>query len=115
MIVSNNTILTLDILVAHTQLEYLDFSDNEVTSLPKFTADCALSIINGSNNLLTSLDRLAVLQKLEYVYMDYNSKLKIIDKLADCPMLQQVNVYGTGVRSARKLIDKGIIVNYTPV
>lgn len=113
LLLSNNTLLNLDVLVAHTQLEYLDFSYNDVEKLPAFQADCALSIINGGHNALTSLNELAVLQRLEYVYMDYNKSLKTIDALVSCSKLRQINVYGTGVHSAKKLTDKGILVNYT--
>ena len=113
LLLSNNTILQLDVLSAHTKLEYLDFSYNEVSKLPAFSADCPLSIINGGHNTLTSLDALAVLQRLEYVYMDYNKDLKNIDALVKCSKLRQINVYGTSVHSAKKLTDKGIIVNYT--
>ncbi len=112
--ISNNTIIDISALSNHTQLEYLDFSYNDVTGLPAFSEDCKLTLVNGGYNALTSLDPLSVLQKLEYVYMDYNKPLKNVDALAKCPVLRQVNVYGTSVRSARKLIDKGILVNYKP-
>lgn len=115
LLLSNNTLLSLDVLSDHVQLEYLDFSYNEVEKLPAFHSDCALSIISGGHNHLASLDALAALQSLEYVYMDYNKELKKIDALASCAKLKQVNVYGTSVSSARKLIDKGIIVNYNPL
>ena len=112
--VSNNTLLNIDVVAGFTKLEYLDFSYNEVEKLPQFSADCPLSIINGGYNKLTSLDRLSVLQRLEFVYMDYNKNLKNIDKLANCPALKVVNVYGSTVRNVSKLTNKGITVNYTP-
>ncbi len=114
LIVSNNTILNLRVLENHLQLEYLDFSYNNLTSLPTFSADCQLVLINGGYNQLSSLDKLAVLEKLEYVYMDYNVSIQKIDKLANCPCLKVVNVYGSKVKNVSKLTDKGIQVNFTP-
>lgn len=78
LIVANNTIFDISMLSGLTQLEYLDFSYNEVTTLPTFSGSCGLVIINGGYNKLTTLDPLAVLQNLEYVYMDYNKNLKKI-------------------------------------
>ena len=112
LIVSHNTLLNIDVLAAHTALEYLDFSYNEVTNLPVFSKNTALVTINGSYNKLKSLDRLSVLQKLESVYMDYNKDIKNIDKLANCPALKLVNIYGSSVTSVSKLVNKGIAVNY---
>lgn len=115
LLISNNTILDISVLANLTQLEHLDFSYNEVEKLPTFTADCPLHTISGGHNLLKSLDPLAVLQNLQFVYMDYNQDIKKIDALVSCASLQLVNVYATSVRNADKLIDKGVTVNYTPV
>ena len=114
LLISNNTILNLNVLQDHIDLEYLDFSYNEVSSLPKFSKNCQLRIINGGYNQLSSLDNLAVLQKLEYIYMDYNTKIKKIDKLVSCSSLKVVNVYGSGVKNVSKLTALGITVNFTP-
>ena len=115
LLVSNNTLLDIHIVKNFRELEHLDFSYNEVSTLPEFHASCPLRIINGGYNQLTSLDRLAVLQKLQYVYMDYNKPLKNIDRLVNCAALEVVNVYGTSVTNATKLTNKGITVNYSPV
>lgn len=115
LIISHNTILNISVLSAHVHLEYLDFSYNEVDTLPKFSSECPLAIINGGYNILVSLDNLAVLQKLEYIYMDYNTGIKRIDNLVNCPSLIQVNVYGSAVKNVSKLTAKGILVNFTPV
>lgn len=114
LIVSHNTILNLWVVEKLAALEYLDFSYNSVSSLPKFSADSPLQIINGGYNLLSSLDNLAVLQKLEYIYMDYNTGIKKIDKLLGCASLKMVNVYGSGVKKVSALTSKGIVVNYSP-
>ena len=47
--------------------------------------------------------------------MDYNEDIESIDVLADCPVLIQVNVYGTKVKDVKKLTDQSIIVNYNPL
>ena len=112
--VSHNTLLNIRVVADFLLLEELDFSYNEVSRLPEFKADCALKIIRGEKNALTSLDNLSGLKKLTHVYMDYNAKLSNINSLRYCTALKEVNVYGTKVTDISKLVDAGILVNYTP-
>ena len=112
--ISNNTVVDISALSALTALTDLNFENNKVKSLPAFTADCQLVNINGSYNALKSIDGLKVLKKLNNVFMDYNKELSSIKALADCPLLIQVNVYGTKVRQVTSLTSQGIIVNYNP-
>ena len=65
-------------------------------------------------NKLDTLVPLGGLQKLNNVYMDYNKGITLVKALADCPMLIQVNVYGTGVRNVSVLTAMNVIVNYDP-
>ena len=112
--VSYNTLLNIDAVVGLTQMHTLIFAHNEVSTLPKFDKKCALQLIDGSYNTIKSLDRLASLENLTHIYMDYNTNLSNIDALQNCPVLKEVNVYGTKVRNVSKLTTKGILVNYTP-
>jgi hypothetical protein len=52
---------------------------------------------------------------LNNVYMDYNEEIASVEALAVCPVLIQVNVYGTKVTEVKSLTDQSVIVNYTPV
>ncbi len=96
-------------------LRYLNFSNNQITALPEFAANCALVIIDGSHNLLESIDPLGVLKSLNNVNMDYNEKLESIEALVKCPVLIEVNVYGTKVTEVESLTSQSVIVNYNPV
>ena len=113
--ISTNTIKDISVLSGAIFLHSLDFSFNEVSALPDFVVECELVSINGSNNQLTSLDRLGGLQYLNTVNMDYNSKISSVKALADCPVLIEVNVYGTKVKDVSMLTEMNIIVNYKPV
>ncbi len=118
--ISNNTISKIDKLTDLTELMHLDFSYNKITTIPTWPKNCALVSIDGSHNSISSLKSLAGLKHLNNIYMDYNTEISSVDALVDCPLLVQVNVYGTKVKSAKKLThtsdgkDRGIIVNYDP-
>ena len=113
--ISNNALTDISALAGLNALTLLDFSYNQVTELPAFTAESMLVTVKGAYNLLTTLDQLSVLTKLNNVYMDYNEEVQSIDKLAQCPLLILVNVYGTKVTDAKALTDLSIVVNYNPV
>lgn len=113
--ISSNAITDISNLSALANISYLDFSYNQVKTLPTFPKACALVTINGSNNLISSLKPLAGLLNLNNVYMDYNTKISSVKELAECPVLIQVNVYGTKVKNVTELTKHGIIVNYKPV
>ena len=121
--VSYNTLLNINVAAKLKNLVTLNFSNNEVTSLPKFDTTCALQVIDGSYNAITSLKSLSKLENLTHVYMDYADyhthdsadRLTSVDTLQDCPNLVEVHVYGTKVRDVSKLTKKGILVLYTPL
>lgn len=113
--IASNTIKDISALSGMVSLEILDFSFNEVKSLPDFSSECILVTINGSNNQITSLEALRGLPHLNNVNMDYNAKLSSVKPLAECPMLIEVNVYGTKVKDVSMLTEQNIIVNYKPV
>jgi Leucine-rich repeat (LRR) protein len=83
--------------------------------LPTFSKDCALVTIDGSHNNISKLDKLKGLKYLNIVNMDYNKNISSVKVLADCPVLVQVNVYGTKVKDVSALTSQSIIVNYKPV
>lgn len=112
--ISGNTVTDISMLNLST-LTYLNFSNNQVTALPKWDKDCSLVTIDGSYNKLTDLSPLSGLNSLNQVYMDYNEGITSVDTLADCPVLIQVNVYGTGVKDVSKLTGQSVVVNYNPL
>lgn len=113
--VSSNQLTSIHVLSQLSGIIKLDFSHNQVTKLPAFDQNCALVTIDGSYNKLSSLKELGGLKHLNIVKMDYNKAIKSIDVLADCPVLMEVNVYGTAVTDAKKLTSQSIVVNYNPV
>jgi len=113
--IASNSIKDISVLSNHLMLTVLDFSFNEVKALPDFSAECTLVTISGSNNQLSSLDQLGGLPNLNTVNMDYNTKISSVKALAKCPVLIEVNVYGTKVKDVSMLTEQNIIVNYKPV
>lgn len=112
--ISNNTITDITALSALELLTDLDFSNNKVTKLPQWNKDCALVHIDGSYNSLDTLEPLGGLKKLNNVFMDYNKGVTSVKALATCPVLIQVNVYGTGVTQVSSLTSQSVVVNYDP-
>jgi len=112
--ISNNKLTSIDELSTLNKLMYLDFSYNEVTEIPTWKKDCSLVNINGSYNKISSLEPLAGLIYLNQVHMDYNTEIRSVDELADCPRLVEVNVYATKVTNVTALTNQSIIVNYNP-
>ena len=111
---SGNTIKDITSLSTLTKLETFNFSNNKVTNLPQWSTDCALVNIDGSYNQLDTLVPLQGLKKLNNVFMDYNKGITSVKALASCPVLIQVNVYGTGVRQVSDLTSQSVVVNYDP-
>ncbi len=112
--ISNNAITDISALSNQNKLTDLNFANNKVAKLPQFQKECALVNIDGSYNQLDTLVPLGGLKKLNNVSMDYNKSISSVKALADCPMLIQVNVYGTKVTQVSSLTSQNIIVNYDP-
>ncbi|MBQ7341135.1 MAG: leucine-rich repeat domain-containing protein [Oscillospiraceae bacterium] len=112
--ISDNALTAIDKLSALNKMTALDFSRNKVTTIPAFSKSSLLVTIDGSYNSISKLDPLSGLSKLNNVYMDYNASISSVTCLAKCPMLIEVNVYGTKVKDVKALTDHSIIVNYTP-
>ena len=113
--ISDNTITDISALYPLNKLVYFNFSNNEVTELPQWDASCALVTIDGTNNQLSSIDILGNFKSLNNVFMDYNIEISSVEALMGCPVLIQVNVYGTKVTEVEMLTKQSIIVNYNPV
>ena len=113
--ISSNSITDITALSTLNEMTYFNFSNNTVKELPAFSKDCKLVTIDGSHNAITKIDKLKGLKNLNVVNMDYNEKLSSVTALEECPVLVQVNVYGTKVKKVSGLLDLGVVVNYTPV
>lgn len=112
---SNNKITSLEPLASHINITYLKFAHNQVAALPGWDASAAFVTIDGSYNLISDLSPLGSLQNINNILMDYNENIRSVEALASCPMLIQVNVYGTKVTDVKMLTDQSIIVNYNPI
>ena len=117
LIIDNNAITDISVLSGLNKITKLNFSNNQVTALPKWSTDCKLVTIDGSYNKLTSLEPLKGLMHLNNVLVHYNTGIKSVKPLADCPVLIQVNVYGTKVTDVNVLTGNEqniIVVEYDP-
>lgn len=112
---SYNEVTDLQPLASHKSILYLDFSHNQVSRLPQWSADAAFIAIDGSYNKISDLTPLGVLQGINTISMDYNSDIRSVECLAQCPVLIEVNIYGTGVTDVSMLTTQSIIVNYNPL
>ena len=112
--VSNNRLSDISEVLKITGLIRLNFSNNSVSALPAWDKSCSLVTVDGSYNSITSLDPLSGLSQLNNVYMDYNENLQSVECLSSCPVLIQVNVYGTQVQNVKALTDMSVIVKYDP-
>ena len=112
--ISQNALTDISVLSNLNSLADLNFSHNKVSYLPTWSVDCGLVNIDGSYNQLDTLKPLAGLKKLNNVFMDYNKYVSTLKWLVDCPVLIQVNVYGTNVTQVGVLTSQSVIVNYDP-
>ena len=112
--VSNNELIDISALSKLNTLTNLYFANNQVTALPVWSNDCGLINIDGSHNNISSLEPLAGLKHLNNVFMDYNPEIESVKELASCPVLIQVNVFGTKVTEVNALTDQSILVNFNP-
>lgn len=113
--ISNNQITSLDPITSAYNITYLNFSHNQVAQLPQWDENSAFVTVDGSYNLLTDLTPLGKLKNINNILMDYNENISSVEALAQCPVLIQVNIYGTKVTDVHMLTDQSIIVNYNPV
>lgn len=112
--ISGNALTDISALSGLNKLTEINFSNNKVKAIPKWDVTCELVTIDGSYNQLNTLEPLKGLKKLNNVFMDYNKEISSVKALADCPVLIQVNVYGTKVKNVSALTAQDIVVNYDP-
>lgn len=108
--ISDNKLTDISALASLGQLMYLNMAHNQVTKLPAFEKNAAIVSIDCSYNKLTNLDALSGLSQINNIYADYNEGIKSINKLSSCPMLVQVNIFGTKVTDVISLTSQGVIV-----
>ena len=113
--VSNNSISDISVISGLIKLSKLNFAYNKVSTIPTMNAKSELSNINGSHNSIKKLTGLKGLRYLSVVNMEYNKDLSSLSDLTSCPVLTQVDVYGTKIKSATSLTSQGVVVNYNPV
>lgn len=114
LVVSSNLLTAVDCIAKMPDLTYLDVSHNQITELPAIEATAHLQQFYASYNQLSAIDTLAGLKELTYVDVDYNEEIENIEVLSSCPLLVQVNAFGTHVVEVKLLTDYGVIVNYDP-
>ena len=103
----------IDFLEDIVTIREIDIDYNDTVAAPHFSSDCLLETYSAAHNFLEDLSGLAGLQHLTLVNADYNN-IRNIDVLIDCPVLAQVNVYGTYVHDGGELAKKGVVVNFVP-
>lgn len=115
---SNNQITSVDAIGAMESLTYLDISYNQVAALPQLSEASRLQQFHGAHNLLTDLSPLVGLKELATVDVDYNPELENIVILIGCPLIVQIDAFGTKVAESpdlnKMITELHIIVNYDP-
>lgn len=97
------------------KLVYLNINYNDVKEIPDFPDDSCLQQIYAAHNFLEDLEGLQNLSQLNYVDMDYNNiDASDLQWLLTCPMLVQINAFGTNVDNIDAFENTSIIVNYDP-
>lgn len=112
--ISNNRIDDIGALAAVTSLQELNCSHNNITSLPNWSDGSNLVIFSAAYNDIQDISSMALLQRLNQVDLDYNARLSDVSSLANCPLLIEVNLFGTRVTDVSMLKEQSIIVNYNP-
>ncbi|MGM9554225.1 MAG: leucine-rich repeat domain-containing protein [Faecousia sp.] len=112
---AENSLTSVEVLSALVNVTYLDISRNEITALPTIEAAAHLQQFYASYNQLEDISMLKGLPELTYVDVDYNENIEDIECLASCPLLVQINAFGTKVKEVATLTQIGVIVNYNPV
>ena len=89
-------------------------SYNSITALPDWSADCMLVELDASYNQISDVTPLRQMICLNIVNMDYNPDLNNVEALGYCPVLIEVNLFGTKVIDVEILTKQSIIVHYNP-
>lgn len=111
---AENNLISIDILGSLIDLTYLDISHNSITVLPQLQTQARLQQFYASYNQLSDISALAGLVGLTYVDVDYNENITDILCLTACPLIVQIDAFGTKVADVKALTDMGVIVNWDP-
>ena len=112
--ISNNDLTDISALSGLMKLRYFNCSYNSITALPDWRADCQLVELDASYNQISDVTPLRQMICLNIVNLDYNPELSDIEPMAYCPVLIEVNLFGTKVIDVDILTKQSIIVNYNP-
>lgn len=112
--ISNNSVTDVSMLSTLTQLERFYLRNNQISALPAFSATSPLVTIDASYNLLLTIEELTALPHLNSVNIDYNEAVDSLEPLRECPVLIQVNAFGTMVTEVAFLTEQSIVVNFDP-
>ena len=111
--ISDNLLTSIDGLENILTLTYINIDYNDVKKLPTFSTKCSLQQFYAAHNFLEDITGLSNLPELNYVDIDYNN-VSSVDCLLTCPLIIQINAFGTNVDDISKFKDTSIIVNYNP-
>lgn len=111
--VSENVLESIDGLENIATLHYININYNDVKVLPTFPSNCQLQQFYAAHNFLEDITGLSDLPQLNYVDIDYNN-VSSIDCLLSCPMIVQINAFGTNVKDVSAFKDTSVIINYNP-
>lgn len=112
-VMTDNKLTDVDFLSEIPTIRDVNIDYNDVVAVPAFVEDCPLERFSAAHNFLEDLSGLAGLPSLGYVNADYNN-IRDISVLKTCPVLAQVNVYGTYIHSGGVLAEQGVQVFFTP-
>ena len=105
----------MSVIASMPNLTYLDVSHNQISVIPDLAEDAKLQQFYASYNLMEDVSPLEGLQELTHVDVDYNEAIEDVLGLASCPLLIQIDAFGTKVKDVQVLTDMGVIVNYNPI
>lgn len=111
--VSENVLESIDGLENILTLNYINLNYNDVKVLPTFSSGCQLQQFYAAHNFLEDITGLSNLPELNYVDIDYNN-VSSIDCLVSCPVLVQINAFGTNVKDISAFDKFDVIINYNP-
>ena len=112
--ISNNNLSDISALAPLMKLQFFNCSYNTITALPDWSAAIAIIKLDASYNQISDLTPLRQMMCLNILNMDYNPEISDITPIAYCPVLVEVNLFGTKVIDVDILTQQSIIVNYNP-
>ena len=112
--ISNNKLTDITALSPLMKVQIFNCSYNSISALPDWSAASSLVTLDASYNKISDLTPLRQMMCLNNLNMDYNPDLSDISPIAYCPVLVEVNLFGTKVIDVEILTIQGVIVHYNP-